>query len=196
MRIVLRTMILLTSLTVFCILFSIAQTPETSSTLLRELGSAQTTDRAAAQLLKRAQTEITTREYLAAHLPSMIQAGPQPPLAVWYNCVKLAGELRIAEAAPSLAKWVSIRMGSPANTLSEEAALKKSPAGTALVQIGDPAVPALEVTLRDGNLRDRWQAAYALNLIGTVKAKAALRDHLTSESDDSLRDFISRTVSK
>ncbi len=177
--------------------FALAQGTESLSELFQQLKSPQTTDQAAQQLLKLGKANTGTRGYLAAHLPPIIETGPQPSLVVWNNAVKLAGGLRIAEAAPALAKWIGVRgAGPPTNTLSEEVRLMHYPAGRALVTIGDPAVPALQSTLRQGNLNGRWKAAYALSLIGSPKAKAALREHLAHEPDYTLRDFIDKSISK
>ena len=65
--------------------------------------------------------------------------------------------------------------------------------GTALVQIGDPAIPALRDLLEQNG---QWRAAYALNLIGSPKAKAALREHATHEPDESMVQFINKATSK
>lgn len=79
--------------------------------------------------------------------------------------------------------------------LSREAGLVDYPAGQALVQIGAPAIPTLVLVLDHGNLYERWNAAYALNLIGLPKAKNALRDHLKREPDSTMRDFIENALS-
>ncbi len=164
--------------------------------LFQELKSTQTTDRAAEQLLRLGKTSAATREYLTAHLPPVIQSGPQVSFSVWYNCVKLAGELKIVEAAPSLTKWIWVRAGNPATTFTEEVELRKSPAGKALVHIGDPAIPALEASLEHGKRNERWDAVLVLNLIGSAKAKTALREDLAHEPDDTLRDFIKKTLTR
>jgi hypothetical protein len=109
--------------------------------------------------------------------------------------VTLAGDLRIAEAASALAKWISWNTV-PFVTLSSESHLRTSPAGTALVRIGDPAVPALQKILEKGYTVERWRTTYALNIISSPIANEALREHAPSEPDESLAAFIRKVVSK
>lgn len=80
-------------------------------------------------------------------------------------------------------------------TLSSESGLINSPAGTALVQIGDPAIPALQETLEHGELHTRWDSARALVLVNSPKAKAALREHSLRESDQSLAAYLEKAAS-
>lgn len=89
-----------------------------------------------------------------ARLPALIEPGPGASLQVWCNGVRLAGALKTVEAAPALAKWITVST-EPTLTLSSEAQLRTSPAGKALVQIGDPAIPALQNLLEDGNKDQR-----------------------------------------
>lgn len=117
------------------------------------------------------------------------------PDSQWLNAVSLAGELKIVEAMPALAKWVSVRTGGGMTTLSSESGLINSPAGTALVQIGDPAIPALQETLEHGELHTRWDSARALVLVNSPKAKAALREHSLRESDQSLAAYLEKAAS-
>jgi HEAT repeat protein len=109
--------------------------------------------------------------------------------------VRLAGELKIAEAAPALAKWIRFNNGTGTLGLTREAGLVDYPAGQALVQIGAPAIPTLVLVLEHGNVYERWNAAYALNLIGLPQAKTALRDRLKREPDSTMRDFIENALS-
>jgi hypothetical protein len=144
------------------------------------------TAQVANQLLKLGQSEPAARAYLAAHLPAFIGAGPQA--FAWFDAVRLAGALKIAEAAPALSKHIEVPIGS-AQTLGEAAHLKDSPAGLALVQIGDPAVPALDEILKHGNVNQRWKAVYALDLIGSARAKAVLTKDAPEQSDE-LKSFL------
>ena len=82
-----------------------AQAPEQVQTLLQQLQSAQNTDQAAEKLLKLANSDSKVRDQLAVRLPGIIDKGPQEPIQPWTNAVHLAGEVKIAEAAPALAKW-------------------------------------------------------------------------------------------
>jgi hypothetical protein len=109
--------------------------------------------------------------------------------------VDLAGDLKIVEAAPALAKWLGEDTGSPFITLSQVSRLERSAPGMALFKIGDPAVPFVQQVLAHGSLKERWTAATVLTRIGSVRARAALRDHLSDESDENLRSFIKKASS-
>jgi hypothetical protein len=152
----------------------------------------QTNDEAAQKLLQLGYADPEARKYLAAHLPPEIAKGPNH-VPQWRDEVRLAGELKMAEAAPALAKWISV--GDDSGVLSEPHP-DDSPAVAALVQIGDPAIPALEKLLKRGTQTERWQAMYALDWIGSPKAKAALRDYVANGQDRELADFIRRAASK
>jgi DNA-binding transcriptional ArsR family regulator len=177
-------------------LFSSAQSKATLSDLVQRLKAEQTSSEATEQLLKLGKTDPRARAYLADHLPAIIETGPQRSLPSWSNAVKLAGELKIVEAAPALSRWISVLTGNGVVSLGEQLQLTNSPAGTALVSIGEPAIPALRTTLQQGDMQDRWRAACALNVIGSVKAKTVLREHLAHEPDATLRDFIEKSTSK
>jgi len=169
-----------------------AQTRSTTSALFRKLESAQTTDQAAEQLLGLGKANAMARQYLAVHLPPLIEAGPQSSVSVWANAVDLAGELRIVDAAPALAKWIRVRVGGPVTGLSQEINLRHNPAAAALARIGNPAIPALEGPLEQGDLNERWEAVYALDLISSPKARSVLHKHAAHEPNAGLRDFINR----
>jgi len=177
----------------------LAQEQATVSKLFQRLQSSETDDQAAVQLLKLGKSDAAARRYLADHLPGMIEAGPKYvpewPGSPWLNAVQLAGELNIVEAAPSLCKWISVSTSSVL-TLSGESHLRTSPAGAALAQIGDPAIPALRGLLERGGSKDRWRAAYALALIGSSKAVATIHEHAAHEPDESLVAFINKATSK
>ncbi len=184
--------------------YVVAQERRTVSELFQELQSRQTSGQAAAQLLELGNTDARARQYLAHHLPLLIEAGPRDPRPQWhdvmrlqwYNAVQLAGELKIVDTAPALAKWISFRTDDGVTGLSHDESLQASPAATGLVQIGDAAIPTLQRLLAHGNRDERWQAVYALNLIGSPKAKAALRDYEVNGHDRELADFIRRAASK
>jgi hypothetical protein len=148
--------------------FSLAQ--RKPSDLFQQLRAEQTTDQAAQQLLKFAKANSAFRNYLAVHLPPMIEAGPQPSFEAWKNAVKLAGELKLVEAAPALAKWINERDGTIAITLPEEVRLTHYPAARALVRIGNAAISAVEPVLDQGDLIERYKAADVLILIGSQRA--------------------------
>src|ERR1700676_3612978 len=71
------------------------------SALFQQLQSKETTENAKEFLLRRANTDQEVRKYLANNLPAMIQ-GAKGATASWLSAVRLAGELKITEAAPAL----------------------------------------------------------------------------------------------
>ena len=176
------------------------RTPRVAS-LFAQLQSPGTTDKAEEELFKLAASDLAAREYLAKYLPPMIVSGPkrfdpfhpdpafQWPDEEWSNAVRLASELKIAEAAPSLARWIGVST-TAITDLTIETSLEFHPAGQALVSIGDPAIPALQKTLSQAGLNDRWDAAYALCLIGSPKAREALRAYAAKGQDPDLASFI------
>jgi hypothetical protein len=119
----------------------------------------------------------------------MISSGFESGYPQWLNAVRLAGELKIAEAAPSLAKWIVVDQFGEI-TASMVQRLDIDPAGKALSQIGDPAIPTLIVILAYGTVRQCRVAYLALNLIGSVNAKALLRSRRVQETDPDLLGLV------
>ncbi len=173
-----------------------AQSKPTPADLLPKLESEATADQAAEQLRKLAQSDPAGRRFLVLHLPPMIEEGPKIHAQAWRSAVQLAGDLRMVEAAPALAKWLGLDSGSEISDMHREAKLEHSAPGKALFQIGDPAVPYVQAALAHGTSRERWTAAYVLNRIGSEKARAAMRDSLPEQTDETLRWFINRSLSK
>lgn len=160
--------------------------------LLGDLESPNRTARAAETLLKRGKEEPRVRKYLAGHLPAMIDKGPDGAPEAWTSMVRLAGELRMAEAAGALARWLDVWGGEGSITLTQEVRLEDKPAGKALAQIGDPAIPSLVGVLKHGRLNQRWTATFALYDMNSPAARKALEEHLRRETDRTLRDFIKK----
>jgi hypothetical protein len=147
------------------------------------------------ELLNRGRSDPKVREYIARHLPPMIEKGPaeKDHPGSWIELVRLAGELKIAEAAPALTKWLTI------DNIGEITAggftrLENNPAGKALAEIGDPAVPAVARVFDQGTLRERRYAVYVLSLINSSSAKSALQEQSHREPDKELRDYIRKVV--
>lgn len=176
-------------------LAQVPQAPASVVALFEQLQSPETTDAATSELLKRASADQQTRKYLVTHLPDLIEKGPRR-IQIWNNAVRIAGDLRIVEAVPALAKWIGSETGSGLITLGREARLENEPAAKALAQIGDPSVPALAQVLRGSGLRERWNALYSLKLIGSPSAKKAFQEHIGVESDPGVRDFMERALQK
>ncbi len=174
--------------------------------LIRKLQSEKTTDQARKQLLQFSKSDPSIRKYLITQLPPMIERGPDscPPSDIadisarwhscpWYNAVELAGNLKIAEAARTLAPWIAMNSyGGLVLGLSSEYRLDPYPAATALWQIGNPAIPSVQHVLASGPRRDRDLAIHVLCIVDTPEAKAVLRNFRSRESDQDLRMTIER----
>ena len=150
------------------------------SALLRQLGSPRTTDSAKTQLLQLGGSDPEARRYLAIHLPLLIAAQPRsshPDVRnvgslrrEWVNAVLLAGNLRLVEAAPALAKQIDVRT-------TQQNFWGNNPTGYALCQIGDPAIPSVQRVLANGNQEQRKLAAYVLQEVDSPKSMGVLRDY-------------------
>jgi hypothetical protein len=180
---------------------ALAQDRPTAAELVQELRSAQTTDAAKGELLKLGTSGPEARNYLAVHLPPLIENGPTRAdcpgnsCGPWINTVELAGQLKIVEAAPALAKWINWREpGRPVVGIPIEAGLIFYPAARALIKIGDPGIPAVQDALESGNSGVHYPAVRVLCIINSASAKAALRDDLGQESDPQLRAMIKRAL--
>jgi len=170
------------------------QQPSQISDLFRQLQQIETTDQATEQLLKVAKEDPITKKYLAEHLPLLIERGTVHS-PVWRNSVRLAGELKIPEAAAALGKWIGVDAGGfiTKTTLLN---LDNNPAAKALVKIGDPSIPVLNKILQSGSKKERTRAIYALRLIHSPVAKMALSQHVANEADSGLHDFIQQVLDK
>lgn len=171
--------------------------------LFRQLQSPKTSEPAEKQLLKLAASDARARRYLADHLPALIEQDPGKPWPdqaearqEWLSAVNLAGELALVEAAPALTKWMSMRVPFGITSENMEAGLLNSPAGYALYQIGDPAIPAVQSFLvrSNGNDRrskdERVHAVYVLANIDSPKSMAVLRDYEKNGKDRELANFL------
>ena len=72
--------------------------------------------------------------------------------------------------------------------------LGDDPAGTALVQIGDPAVPAIVTALDSAPASQRLKLYLALGLIDSRRARNALADHLDGENDPDCRRVMTQII--
>jgi hypothetical protein len=162
--------------------------------LFQQLQEPTTTDRAKADLIALTKSDPSARTYLADHLSPFIEKGPSEPEEPWSNAIRLAGDLRIAEAAPALARWIKLSNGG-STTMASQARLDNYPAAKALAAIGDPAIPTLVGVLGQGNLNERGIAVRALRLIHSTKARNALEAQLNRDPDANMRDHIQRILS-
>jgi len=93
----------------------LAQGHPSPSELVQQLQSEKTTNNARGELLRLGKSDPGVRQYLAAHLPPLIESGPskadcqENSCETWLNAVELAGRLKIAKAVPALAQWISWR---------------------------------------------------------------------------------------
>lgn len=178
---------------------ALAQGHPTAAEPVQELQSAETTDSARSELLKLGKPDPEVRKYLAIQLPPLIANGPRGSACsglgcrVWENAVKLAGDLKIEEAAPALARWINWRSLGPYG-LSMEAALVFYPAATALVEIEDPAIPAVQDALDRGNPDEHYRAVRILCIIHSPSAKAVLRGGLQHVADPDVQVIIKRVL--
>jgi HEAT repeats len=156
--------------------------------LFERLQSEETTNQAAEQFMILGPRNDEARRYLTKSLPTLIMMEQKGHPHSWVNAVRLAGEFRITEAIPALAKWIDLPVGSlSGGTLAEAANLDFSPAGKALAKIGEPAVPTLARVLEKGDQREQWVAYRALYLIGSAQSLMALRQHVGHEKDANFR---------
>ena len=178
------------SLTIaFTASISAQQVSDPAPALLLQLQSRETTDKAREALLKKADTDADVRAYLARNLPAIIQNSSRFTQSC-FNAVRLAGELKTAEAAPALARWIGVDNVGGEITAGSWRRLESVPAGKALAQIGDPAIPSLANVLERGTARERVYAYLALNLIASERAMTALHNRLEREDNQVIRKEI------
>jgi hypothetical protein len=181
--------------------YTMAQSHPSPSALLQKLQSQQSSDSAKDELMDAAKSDPGVREYLANHLPTLIESGESSPdcsrnsCKPWLNAVELAGHLKLDEAASALATWIDWRNpGAPVLGIGPEARLVFYPAARALIEIGDPAVPAVRHALEYGNPHEHYRAVRVLCSIHSPSAKAVLRDDLPRESDPNTQTMIHRAL--
>src|SRR5215469_7026599 len=77
------------------------QAKEPVATVFQRLQSSTDINEATEELLKRGRSDSEVREYIARHLPPMIEKGPaeKDHPGNWIELVRIAGELKIAEVA-------------------------------------------------------------------------------------------------
>jgi len=169
--------------------------------IFRQLQSEETSRNAEIRLLKLATDDPGARHFLALQLPAMIATDPRGTQeyyekhlalsATWCNAVDLAAELKIAEAAPALAKWVALSSQPSLSFGSGE--IFHHPAAVALIKIGDQSVPALKSVLYQVDKEQRWNAADVLMEINSAKSKAVLRKYASQGHDRQLARYIQRS---
>lgn len=166
--------------------------------LLGQLQTAETSDRAAEELLGLGKSNPDVRKMMAASLPQAIAKGPKDG-NVWLNSVKLAGALKINEAVPGLVKWIDFA-GSDF-TFSPGVKPDQYPAAWALGEMGDVAVPPLVRVLEEPDRPHRGapdsrkaMAIYCLQRIKTPAATKALAAALPRQKDARIMQAIKQSL--
>jgi HEAT repeat protein len=177
-----------------------AQSQPAVSSLYRDFQSDGKTDQATARLLKTAASDESAKEFLAVHLPILIEEDPTPAAAevqrgfrirpVWRNAAELAGELKIKTTIPALTKWLTFSTSAGVSLGAGEESLADCPAGRALVKIGDPSIPSLQPLLSSPDLNERYHAAYVLLSIDSPMAEQVLAQYADHGLDQGLAAYI------
>ena len=160
-------------------------------TLFAELRDPSTSAEAARRLNLLGREQREAREYISEHLPAVIRDDPNGE--VRENAMELAGDLKIKTAVPVLASFLRY-FSLAGDRAPTDVNFGWDPAGKALVEIGQPAVPAVTEILRQGNRQARLRASRILLNIGTAAAIQALRSHIPEEKDPGVRGFITGYV--
>jgi len=139
---------------------------------INQLQASETTDQATEQWLRLARADINARKYLASHLSGLLELTPrrQP----WHNAVRLAGELKLVETVPDLAKWLGVetKTGYLDNKIFWR--LEDNSPGRALAQIGDASVPVLKNVLQHGKPLESTRAMAALGAWGNDPSTSSI----------------------
>jgi len=168
----------------------VAQNVPDVGELISRLNRPDSTDRAAKQIAEVATKDAKAREIVVKTLPEMIDK-PETD-EVWLNAVRLAGQLKVQEAVPSLMTAFARgplggRIGS---TMTDEFRLNKDVVAKALSQIGDPAIPAVTSLLASGELKTRRRAVLILQNMGTPAARKVLQERLPQETNPRIKELI------
>lgn len=175
-----------------------AKEKDRTATLVDQLQKVETSDKATEELLRLSKADADSRKALVMTLPTIIAKGPRPQ-EVWHNAVKLAAALKVVEAIPSLVKWDDFPYSS--FLISMGYGPTQFPAAWALIQIGDPAVPALAAVLAGPDQQTPRQADHRkqtsvdiLRQLGTPAARKALEEALPHQTDDRIVQEIQQSL--
>jgi HEAT repeat protein len=167
-----------------------AQQPSPIAKLFDGLNNSSTTDKVAQQIIEVAQNDPAARSYVTARLSTMID-NPRTN-RVWFNAVRLAGELKASETVPSLIRALNRgQLGRPINTtFATSMQLDDDVVAKALSRIGDPAIPSVSKLLTTGDQKARRRAALILLNIDSPASRKVLLDDLPHEIDPRIRRWI------
>lgn len=182
----------------------VAQPAQDAQQLFAQLHDAKTTDEAFARLKVLAGSNPDARQYLVTTLPAAItkdlSQGPIWQNPVSANSVRLAGDLRIAEAVPilvqSLDNDLAKRGGFVTSAMAYE--LNNDPVAKALAKIGEPALGPIRDRLKNNNNSqiERVRTVQILNFMESAGADQVLALQLKSESDPVVRKTIEAVLQK
>lgn len=158
--------------------------PKNTKEALAFLQNPGTTFSAAKYLYEHAKSDSGVRSVLLTELPHLIDSAQNQE--VFESETGLAGRLKIESAVPILVKILERGDASGVVTLSRMMHLRNDPAGSALVQIGDPAVEGVKTLLRSQNVAVRRRAILVLINIDSETAHRSLQMHMPHEGDESL----------
>lgn len=158
--------------------------------LFTQLNQPKYTDLAAQQISALASKDSDARHYAVDNLPAMIDKPESNE--VWMNAVKLAGQLKVVEAVPSLIRALPRGpMGGPLNTsFAIQLQLDDDIVAKSLSQIGDPAIKAVTDFLDHGSDQSRRRAVLILRNIGSPMARKVLQDRLPREDNPRIKQLI------
>jgi hypothetical protein len=104
---------------------------------------------------------------------------------LWTHGASLLAELKATEALDLLIANINLTDGW-STTINEH----HTPALVAILRIGQPAIPKLQIVLTNDSLPARRHfAAFAIAYIGGSQARRALKSALLAESDPCLKKF-------
>jgi hypothetical protein len=137
-------------------------------------GDARVREDAAERLVAKGQEAIP---YL---LPVLCQRSKPHFDEAWPVAAKALARLKAAEASRCLVPLLLSGFAYVGITQSDEKIEEMDPAFAALVQIGDPAVPAIRDRLPMLPFAKSYLALRALRAIGTPAAKSAIHDYISA----------------
>ncbi|SRR5258708_1402718 len=170
--------------------FGAAQPAQQVQQLFAQLQDATTSGEAFVHLKALAESSADARQYLAMNLPGLIAKTSQAP--VLRNSIRLAGNLRIAEAVPILVKLLDQYPGGGPTTITETMRLDTDPVAKALAEIGEPAVGGVRNILENSTNSQsmRMRAALILSNMNSKQADQVLALDLQSERDPRVKGLI------
>jgi HEAT repeat protein len=154
--------------------------------LVSRLSDPKSSDKAVPEIERLVNSEPQFRSALANGIRPIIYTGHSGSRP-WKNAMRLAGDLKMVDLAQDIANFVD-RPGSVFSGI--ESVSEEEPAGTALVKMGDRAIPALVHVAENGSRPQRGAAPMFIGWIGTPKAHQALESLLSETKDPEVKKVI------